>query len=30
VVMIAAGVLILTGSLTILSNWFSQWLPNVG
>jgi cytochrome c-type biogenesis protein len=30
VVMIAAGLLILTGSLSILSNWFSQWLPNVG
>jgi cytochrome c-type biogenesis protein len=30
VVMIAAGLMILTGSLTILSNWFSQWLPNVG
>jgi cytochrome c-type biogenesis protein len=29
-VMIAAGVLILTGSLSVLSNWFSQWLPNVG
>ncbi len=29
-VMIAAGLLILTGYLTVLSNWFSEWLPNVG
>ena len=28
--MIAAGVLILTGSLSILSRFFSRWLPNVG